>query len=158
MVIPDRRRAAGAAPGPVGVPQRRVCRVVGQHRSTQRRSPVVRAGGRTTSMGRGCATSPSPIPAGDGAKPTMSPPGKAWSSTRSGHGGCGAPTGSNGHRNGGTSVADWATAPLPSCAPSAQARVSAQAAAIVAGYAATTPSSAGEPRQPSWAVRRRADF
>ena len=43
MVTPDRRRAAVVRlQGRFGVSERRACRVVGQHRSTQRRPPAVR--------------------------------------------------------------------------------------------------------------------
>ena len=80
--------------------------------------------------GRGCeraqgaargerpAVSRSPIRAGDGARPTSSPPAKAWRSIPSALCGCGAPIVFSGPHSGATNSSASATAPRRSCEPS----------------------------------------
>ena len=73
---------------------------------------------RMSPLGSGCAASRSPIPAGDGARPTTSPPARAWWSTPSAPCVCGAPTTSSVPPSSGASGSASVTAPLRGCAPS----------------------------------------
>ena len=78
MVTPDRRRRAVVVlQERFGVSERRACRVVGQHRSTQRR-PARTEPEPDLKLGAGCVVLPVPIPVWDGGKPTT------WYAARAG--------------------------------------------------------------------------
>ena len=99
MVTPDRRRVAvERLQARFGVSQRRACRVVGQHRSTQRR-PKAPPMGPNSASGSICGTSLAAIPAWGGARPMWWLTARGWSPIPSAHGGSGVMKAYNGHRS-----------------------------------------------------------
>ncbi len=89
MVTPERRRRAVVVlQERFGVSERRACRVVGQHRSTQRK-PCRPRPGEEDKLRRRLRATPGAIPAGAGRWPIACSCGRGGASTASALGACG---------------------------------------------------------------------